>query len=251
MAIHEGKVVTVTSVKGGTGKTTVLLNIAGSLAKMGKKIVIVDLDLYGSAIGVSLKVDPTKNTYQLSNDLTNNLFRNIDDYVSRYNENIDVIPGPNDPRLANRFNSRYLNVIFSKLKFKYDYILVDTNHVIDEVNLITLDLSDLILYVLSNNPVDMKSMKSMVSIYRDMGKENFKIILNNSLNKNKKIFNNYDIKNIINSNVDYVIPSDYYIKNIDSYLLEGTILTLSKKIGSLGARKMTVFDKIASDITKE
>lgn len=251
MALQEGKVITVTSVKGGVGKTTTLLNIAGALSKLRKKILILDLDLYGSAIGVSLNIDTTKNTYQLSNDLSNNLFRSVDDYVSSYNEYIDVIPGPNDPRLANRFNSRYLSVIFAKLKVKYDYILVDTNHVIDEVNLITFDLSDLILYVVSNNPVDVKSMKSMVSIYQDMGKDNFKIILNNSLDRTKKHFNNYDIKNIINSNIDYVIPSEFFIRNIDSYLLDGVILTLSKKVNALYSKGKTIFDKIARDITKE
>lgn len=250
MAIREGKIITVTSVKGGTGKTTTLLNIAGSLSKHRQKILILDLDLYGSGIGVSLKVDPGKDVYQLSNDLSNNHFRNIDDYITPYNENIDIIPGPIDPRLANRFNSRYLGVIFSRLMVKYDLILVDTNHIMDEINLITFDASDLILYVMSNNPVDIKNMKSMVSIFKDMGKSNYKIILNNSLDKTKNHFSNYDIKNIINSNINYIIPNDFFIRNIDGYTLDGTILTLSKRINAMHPKVVSKFDEIAKDIMK-
>lgn len=250
MAIREGKIITVTSVKGGTGKTTTLLNIAGSLSKYRQKILILDLDLYGSGIGVSLKVDPGKDVYQLSNDLSNNHFKNIDDYITSYNENIDIIPGPIDPRLANRFNSRYLGVIFSRLTVKYDLILVDTNHIMDEINLITFDLSDLILYVMSNNPVDIKNMKSMVSIFKDMGKSNYKIILNNALDKTKNHFSNYDIKNIINNNIHYIIPNDFFLRNIDGYILDGTILTLSKRINAMHPKVVSQFDEIAKDIMK-
>ena len=46
MALNNAKVITVTSVKGGTGKSTTVLNLAGVLSEIGKKTIIVDLDLY-------------------------------------------------------------------------------------------------------------------------------------------------------------------------------------------------------------
>ena len=41
-----GKVITVTSGKGGVGKTTLTANIAAALAKTGQKVVVADLQKY-------------------------------------------------------------------------------------------------------------------------------------------------------------------------------------------------------------
>ena len=43
--IHKGKIVTVTSMKGGVGKTVSVLCLAAVYADLGKKVLIVDLDL--------------------------------------------------------------------------------------------------------------------------------------------------------------------------------------------------------------
>lgn len=45
MAIKQAKVITVTSVKGGSGKSTMVLNLAGILSEKNLKTVIVDMDL--------------------------------------------------------------------------------------------------------------------------------------------------------------------------------------------------------------
>ena len=51
MAINKAKVLTITSVRGGTGKTTTALNLAGLLSLKKEKTLLIDLDLYESAIG--------------------------------------------------------------------------------------------------------------------------------------------------------------------------------------------------------
>jgi len=94
-------------------------------------------------------------------------------------------------------------------------------------------------------------MKTMVSIFNDMGKKNYRIILNESNYKGKNYYNKYDIKNIINKNVNYIIPSSFYIKNIDKYIIDGEILTLNDKIYKKYKRAIKVYEMIASDLMKE
>ncbi len=226
MAIKQADVLTITSVKGGTGKTTNVLNIAGILSSEGKKVLIIDLDLYTGGITCALNINNDKDLFLLVNDMNNNKFDYLENYTIKYNDHIDVIAAPNDPRDAAKISPKYLSVVIAKAKMKYDVVLIDTNHLLTDNNLVIFDNSDEILYFITNDPLDLKNMKSMTSIFRDMEMENYKVILNNSLPKNKSIFNNYDIKTIIKSKVDYTLQPSLYEKNIDKYTLNGKIMFL-------------------------
>ena len=251
MAIKKAKIFTVTSVKGGTGKTTTALNLAATFAKMNYKTLIVDLDLYSGVVALSLNVDNSKNVFSVIDDMNNNRFTFIENYVASYNENIDVLGAPIDPRLASKIGINYISLLLRKARMKYQIIIIDTNHVLNDINLMTFDCSDKILYIINNDPANLKNIKTMLSIHKDMEQNNYKVILNESNDKNKNYLSKYDIKNIIKDNIDYVIPESFYIKNIDKYVLDGQILTLNKKIIKSNKKTIKVFDQLASDLIKE
>ena len=251
MALKQANIITVTSVKGGTGKTTTVLNLAGILSKRNKKVLIIDLDLYASAVAISLGLGNEVDLFRLVDDLKNNSFTNIDNYISKYNENISVLPAPKDPRMANKIGNKYFQLVLSKLKPKFDYIIIDTNHIIDDFNLVSMDYSDTILYLITNDPVDLKNMRSMVSIYNDMDKTNYKVILNNSVNKQKDYFTEYDIKHIIHNNIDYIIPESFYIKTADKFVMDGKIMSLDPKVRRTNKKGIAVLEKIIDSIIAE
>ena len=248
MAIKEAKIITIASVKGGTGKTTTALNLAGTYSLMDKKVLILDFDLFSGGIALSLNVDITADLYKLAYDMSVNEFKNINDYIQKYNENIDIIPAPKDPRYANKIEKKYISLIIKKVRPKYDIIIVDTNHYLDTTNLILFDKSDTILYIINNNPIDIKNLKSMISIHKDMEKENYIVVLNESNTKLNDMFNNYDIKNIIKSNIDYIIPRSFYNKDINRYVLNGKIMLLEKGIRTFNNKTVKVFNKMATDL---
>lgn len=251
MAIKKGKIITVTSMKGGTGKTTTTLNLAGIYKTMGKKVLLIDLDLYGSAIAASLNLVGDKDIYKLVNDLSTNHFDYIENYTLNYEENIDVLPAPKDPRDAMKVTSKYIETVLNKASTKYDIILIDTNYLMDEVKLVTLDNSDQVVYVMINDPIDIKNMKSIVSIYKDLERNNYKIVLNESIEHNRSYFSRYDIKNVIHDNVDYTIPANFHIQTIDKYVLDGRILTLNKKIVLKHKKAMKNFELLAKSLIRE
>lgn len=248
MAIPKAKVITIASVKGGTGKTTTALNLAGTYSLMKKKTLILDFDLYSGGIALSLNIDITSDLYKLAYDMSVNEYKNINDYILNYNEYIDIIPAPKDPRYASKIEKKYINTILKKVINKYEVIIIDTNHFLDATNLILFDKSDTIMYVVNNSPLDIKNLKSMITIHKDMEKENYCVVLNESNTKLNEIFNNYDIKNIIKSNIDYTIPRTFYNKNINKFVIKGNIMILDKNVRLLNKKTIKIFNKIATDL---
>ena len=96
--------------------------------------------------------------------------------------------------------------------------------------------------------MDLKNMKSLLSIFRDLTKTNYKILLNNSRDPFKKYFTTFDIKSILKENIDYEITSEFYIKNIDAYVMNGSIITLDPKSANVFNKDYTTFMKIAVDM---
>jgi len=241
MALKTAKIITFTSVKGGTGKTTTVLNIAGVLNQKGIKTLIADFDFSSGVIATSLNLKYSKDVYTFVNDLMNNKFETVDDYVTKYTDNIDVLPSPKDPRSASKINANYIEIILKRLKTKYDVILIDTNHIVTPTNLVTMDMSDNFYYIITNTLADLKNMKSMISIFKDMNEEDYRIVLNNSLGHINKLYTNYDIKTMIKSKIEFEIPKSLYEKNIEKYIYEGKLMTENKN------EKFQVYEDIIND----
>lgn len=243
-----GKVISVSSVKGGVGKTTILLNLAGIYCELGKRVLIIDLDLFSGGVAISLNVKNTKDIFMLVDSMANNRFTELNKYVTSYNKNIDVLAAPRDPRDAMKIESRYIPLVFDAAKKEYDVVLVDTSHVLNEVNLTILDYSYMSLFIITNDLVDLKNMKSLLSIFNDTDKKNYLICLNNSRDTGKDYMSMYDIRTTIDDNVNYTISNSYYIKNIDKYVMNGEILTLNKKINTFHAKDISNMQKMALDL---
>ena len=246
-----GKIITVSSVKGGVGKTTLTMNLAGLYFLMKKKVLIIDLDLYAGGIATCLNINNKKDIYMLVDSLSNNRTVTLKDYVCMYNSGIDVLASPKDPRDVSKIESKYISKIFDMAKQIYDVILVDTSHLLDEICLVAIDASYNSAFVLTNDLVDLKNMKSLVSIFNETGKENYKIVLNNSRDTGRDYISLFDIRNMIKRNVDFTISRNFYVKNIDKYVLNGEILTLNKFINTFNASDIKNMNKLALSLIGE
>lgn len=243
-----GKIITISSVKGGVGKTTMTLNLAGIYCELNKRVLIIDLDLYSGGIAASLNVKNKKDIYTMIDSMANNRFTELKKYVTTYNKNIDVLACPKDPRMGAKVSGRYIPVIFDLAKKEYDVVLVDTYHILDEINLTALDYSYVTLFIITNDIVDLKNMKSLISIFKDTDKKNYLILLNNSRDIGKDYLSLYDIRTIIKNNIDYTLSKNYYIKNIDKYTISGEILTLNNSINLFHSKDINNMKKMALDL---
>ncbi len=251
MKNRNGKVISISSVKGGVGKTTMAINLAGIYYLMKKRVLIIDADFYSGGIAAWLDIRNKKDIFMMCDSFSNNRYSNIKDYVVEYNSGIDVLACPKDPRCALKIDSKYIPMIFEFARREYDVILVDTNHIMNEINLMILDNVYKSLFIVTNDLVDLKNTKSLMNIFRETDKNNYLLVLNCSRDTGKDYFSLFDIRNIIKNNIDYTISSSFYIKNIDKYVLNGEILTLNKNINRFHYKDINKLKAIAEALIKE
>ncbi len=251
MSKTKGKSLCIFSSKGGVGKTTTTINLAGIFEHLEKRVLLLDLDLSSGGISMALNKPFDKTIYNFVDDYNNNRYKNFNDYITKYDDYIDILPSPKDPRQINKIDSKYIDILIDKAESNYDIVLIDTNHILDEINIVTLDKVDKILFVLSNDPLDLKNLKSIISIFKDSNVTNYRILLNNSRDPYKDYFSLYDIKNIIKANIDYTLTSSFYIKNMDNYVMNGEIITLQNKMPSTFSKDYETLMSIALEALEE
>lgn len=251
MARNRGKSMCLFSAKGGVGKTITAINLAGIFKQLEKKVLIIDFDMTSGGIAVALNKVFEKTIYNFVDDYNNNRYKEFKDYVTNYDEHIDILASPRDPRQASKIDSSYVEIILDKAVHNYDVVLVDTNHNLNEFNISILDKADNILFIVTNDPMDLKNMKSLLSIFKDIERTNYKILLNNSRDPFKNYFSLYDLKNVLKANIDYSLSNSMFIKNIDSYIMDGKIITLDPKMPNVFNKDYSVFMTIATDLFEE
>ncbi len=249
--MKKAKVYTVTSVKGGTGKTTFTLNLAVAMRLNKKRVLVIDLDAAAGDIAARLDLTYEKNLYNCYEDIRNHTFDQVENYIYPYKDGIDILPAPKDPRYANKIESSFLPYLLSKVSLKYDAVLLDTNHFLSALNLLAFDYSDKILYVINNDCMNLKGMRTMSAIFEDMQSDKMLIVLNESTRKATGEYSVGDMRNIMKREIDYRIPQSFYRKNFDKYTRYGKILLMDKKVRNNCKKAFKVYQAIASELCKE
>ncbi len=128
--LEEGqKVVMFTSTNSGEGKTFITANLAMSFALLGKKVILVGLDIRKPRLATLFELSDR------SHGITNLLVKENPDWQmiqsqilpSGINNNLELLlAGPIPPNPAELVARKSLDQIFTELRKNYDYILVDT-----------------------------------------------------------------------------------------------------------------------------
>ena len=177
----------------------------------------------------------------------NNRYQNYTDYLTSYQDNIDIVASCKDPKQALKIDMNYIMMFLKQVKNEYDIILVDTTHGFTKENINILDKSDIILYMMTNDIMDIKNTKSYMEVMNDIEMDHIKIILNNSRDINLNYFSKYDIRSMIVRNIDYSLDRSLYIKNITSFLIEGEIFTLNKSLTFKDKNDLKKLENMARD----
>ena len=123
-----GKVITVFSPKGGTGKTVLATNIAAYLAtKSRKRVLLVDLDLQFGDAAIMLGLDPERTMFDLmqaGGDLDPG---KLIAYTTRHRSGLDVLVAPMLPEHAEHVTEAKVMRLIEVAREAYDIVVIDTS----------------------------------------------------------------------------------------------------------------------------
>jgi pilus assembly protein CpaE len=208
-----GRVTTVFSPKGGSGKSVVATNLAIALAKRGPNpVVLVDADLQFGDDAVLLHMQPRHNladVIEAIDRLDAHQLRGMLDVHEA--SGILVLAAPVEPAFAERVTAADMGVIINLLRSFAAHVVIDTPSVFNDVVLGTLDRSDDILMVGSMDIPTIKNVKIALQTMSllEVPSESIHLVLNRANTKVKVEVQ--EVERTLQMRADALIPSDILV----------------------------------------
>ncbi len=240
-----GKIIAVHSFRGGTGKSSIIANVAACLASKGRRICIIDTDIQSPGVHVFFGLEPKDITHSLNDYLWGNC--SIEDAardvslagVKAAGGAMYLVPSSMSTDditriLKEGYEVSQLNDGFTHAikALNLDYLLLDTHPGIGEETLLSLAISDILLVIMRLDYQDYQGTSVTLDICSRLEVPNLFLVVN-------KVLPRYDfdgvkkqIEKAYNCEVAAVLPQSddlielgsrdvFYINNRDHLFSRG------------------------------
>lgn len=201
-----GTVISVLNVKGGVGKTTSTLNIAGQFAKFGHRVLLIDNDSQ-SNLSQIMNVESKYNLY----DLYSNSKIKVEDCIVKYNDFISIIPNTIESAiLESELHNKMTRETILKNKFAnfnndFDLIIIDNSPFLGICTTNALSMSSHYIEVIDNSTSALQGLNLVSNLVTS--------IKENGINNNIKLLgilrNNFDRKTSFSKQINEVVSEQY------------------------------------------
>ncbi len=241
---HEGKVVTVMSPKGGSGKTVIASNLAVLLAQQlgDGRAALVDADLQFGDDSLVLQLEPRLTVVNIVHDIDRLDEALVDSVLARHPSGLRVLPAPLEPAYADEISLASMIDIIGVMRSMFEVVVVDTSSSFDEMLLSILERSDFVLIVVDMDLLSVKNAKLALDTLRLLKFPSSKIrLVLNRANARARL-DEREIEKTLGTNVAARIPSD---AAIPASVNEGRPIVLS----SPKSKTARGFEEVAALIT--
>jgi pilus assembly protein CpaE len=142
-----GKIIVVYSPQGGSGATTVAVNLASSLLNEHNRTLLIDANLQFGDVTVHLDISNSRNITDLAqavDDLDSDLIENV---LATHGTGLRVLPAPPRPTDAEMVGDQEILKIIEALAKRFDTIVIDTSLHLDDITVTLFDIADILVIV--------------------------------------------------------------------------------------------------------
>ena len=173
----QGKVITVYSPKGGTGCTSVAVNLGIALHNDETRSVIVDGNLQFGDVAVFVN-EQGKNTIldlaSIAEELDPEIVGNV--MIKHNASGVHVLAAPTRPEQAESITGQQFLQILKYLRRLYAYVIVDTPSMLTDVVLSSVDESDIIVLIATQDIPAIKNARLFLDLVSSLGVERERIV---------------------------------------------------------------------------
>lgn len=173
----KGKIVTIYSPKGGTGCTTLAVNLALTLNNEDTRVALVDGNLQFGDVAVFIN-EQGKNTIidlaPRADELDPEIVEEV--MLKHAASGLHVLAAPSRPEYAEKVSSGQFAKVLEYLRQMYAYVIVDTAALLTDVTLSAIDVSDLIVLVTTQDIPSIKNCRLFLDLLQTLGIERDRIL---------------------------------------------------------------------------
>jgi len=205
-----GRVVSFYGAKGGVGTTTIAINTAIALHReLGRSVALVDGNLqFGDhRVFLDLGLD-RKSVVDLvtAPSVDAELIKQV---IVRHDSGVGLLLAPPSPETAELVSAEGLSSIMGQLRSMYDYVLIDIDKRLDEINLQVFDMAEIVFVVMTADLSCLKNVRLLLDTMRTLNYESAKVqlVLNRS-----NAYTGINVKNAegaLKRKIDHQIVNEY------------------------------------------
>ena len=242
---YESKVLSFFGTKGGVGKTTVAVNVAVSLAKMNKRVALIDLDLQFGDVGIFLDISKADTIVDIV-EVNNYDYSSLTSFLHKHSSGVRVLCAPNAPEYAEMIRPEHVEKIIVGLRSEFDYIILDMPPAFNDISLAALENSSEVYFVINPDIPSLRNAQVSLSVFEQINmSDKLQIIINKDGNSN---LSRKDIEQVLNRKAVLTIPCDY--KNSTKAVNRGVPIVISYKTSKVAVELNKFAEKILGENQK-
>ena len=206
--VSEATVVTVHSLRGGLGCSSIVVNLGLAFHKLwGKQTLLMDSVLTAGQVALLLDAKPTATWENLvglePQDLDDAV---VGEIMCSHKSVILYVASQRYPIAEDTFTTDELKLLMEKIESQNDFVIIDTSHDFSDMTIQMLSMSDTILLVMAPEMASLRTTVSAMEIYDRLGisLDKVKIALNN--NSSNPAIKQAQLEKVLKRPIDFVLP---------------------------------------------
>lgn len=240
--VSDSKVICVYGPKDGTGKTSLACNVAALLAKLGKKVLLLDLDMQFGDCASHLGMNPSRNLTDLLQEGENTTIDRVRQNVSIHSTGLHLLPSLGNIEYADQTTASQIDGVLNTVIGYYDFVIVDLPSALNDIVAACAERATTVLVPVRPIVPSLKHTKRSLILFDLLGaKEKLQCVLSQG-KKNDRITAK-DVERVLDVHLYASVP--FAGDDVDAAINQGRLISIENPRCDVSKAYRTLASKIA------